>query len=121
MKSLKQSSLRCVCALDSCLGREGRAAEMESGDHRDSPVNEGCVVFRANRDRVARQDRRESAERMVRWGSVAPLAMKEPKVHRETPERRVQRVNRDFRVRRERRVCKDRRETPDPSGQMSLW
>ena len=75
MKSLKQSSLRCVCALDSCLGREGRAAEMESGDHRDSPVNEGCVVFRANRDRVASQDRRESAGSPAREGSMVPLAM----------------------------------------------
>ena len=75
MKSLKQSSLRCVCAPDSCPGRGGRAAEMESGDHRDSPVNEGRVVFRANPGRVASQDRRESTESLAQWGSVAPLAM----------------------------------------------
>ena len=48
MKSLKQSSSLCVCAPDSCPGRGGRAAEMESGDHRDSLVNEGLVVFRVN-------------------------------------------------------------------------
>ena len=120
MKSLKQSSLPCVCAPDSCPGRGGHAAETESGDHRDSPESGGSVVFRANRDREARQDRRESAERMVRWGSVAPLAMEGPKVHRETPERRVQWGTQDFRVRRERRACKDRRETPDRSGLMSL-
>ena len=61
MKSLKQSSLLFVCAPDSCPGHGGRAAEMESGDHRDSPVNGGLVVFRANPGRVASQDRRESA------------------------------------------------------------
>ena len=76
MKSLKQSSLLFVCAPDSCPGRGGRAAEMESGDHRDSPVNEGLVVFRVNWDRVASQDHRESAESLAQWGSVAPLAMR---------------------------------------------
>jgi hypothetical protein len=48
---------------------------MESGDHRDSPVNEGLVVFRVNWDRVASQDHRESTESLAQWGSVAPLAM----------------------------------------------
>ena len=75
MKSLKQSSLLFVCAPDSCPGRGGRAAEMESGDHRDSPVNEGLVVFRVNWDRVASQDRQESGGTLARWGSVVPLAM----------------------------------------------
>ena len=75
MKSLKRLSLRCVCAQDSCPGHGGRAAEMESGDHRDSPVNEGLVVFRVNWDRVASRDRRESTESLAQWGSVAPLAM----------------------------------------------
>ena len=76
MKSLKRLSLRCVCAPASCPERVGRAAETESGDHRDSSVNEGLVVFRANRDRVASQDRRESAGNLAQWGSVAPLAMR---------------------------------------------
>jgi hypothetical protein len=76
MKSLKQLSLLCVCAPDSCPGRGGRAAEMESGDHKDSPVNEGRVVFRAKRDRVASQVHQESTESLAQWGSVAPLAMR---------------------------------------------
>ena len=121
MKSLKRLSLLCVCAPASCPGRGGRAAETESGDHRDSPVSEGLVVFRVNWDRVASQDHQESTESLAQWGSVAPLAMKGPKVHRETLGRRVRRVTRACRVRRERRACKDRRETPDRSGLMSLW
>ena len=76
MKSLKRLSLRCVCAPDSCPGLGGRAAETESGGHRVSPVNGGRVVFRANPGRVASQDRRESAESLAQWGSVAPLAMR---------------------------------------------
>lgn len=76
MKSLKQSSLLCVCAQDSCPGHGGRAAEMESGDHKDSPVNEGRVVFRAKRDRVASQVHREIPESLAQWGSVALLAMR---------------------------------------------
>ena len=75
MKSLKQLSLLCVCAPDSCPGRGGRAAETESGGHRVSPESGGRVVLRANPGRVASQDRRESTESLAQWGSVAPLAM----------------------------------------------
>ena len=76
MKSLKQSSLLFVCAPDSCPGRGGRAAETESGDHRDSPESGGREVFRERRGRVASQDHRESAESLARWGSEALLAMR---------------------------------------------
>ncbi len=76
MRSLKRLSLRCVCAPASCPGHGGRAAEMESEDHRDSPVNEGLVVFRVNWDRVASQDHQESTESLAQWGSEAPLAMR---------------------------------------------
>ena len=136
MKSLKQSSLLCVCAPDSYPGRAGLAAETESAGRRDSPVNGGRVVFRESRGRVASRDHRESAERMVRWGSVAlPVmrACKAPKatqalrevlarrVCKATPVRKAPRAKRVCRVRRERRACKVRRETPDHSGLMSLW
>ncbi len=60
MKILKQSSLLCVCASDSCPVDAGRVAETESADHRECRATGGQEVLRVS---LAYQDHKASADK----------------------------------------------------------
>ena len=123
MKILKQSSLLCVCASDSCPVDAGRVAETESADHRACRATGGHEVSRVS---LVCRDHRASAVKPAKRASLeskaqkATLACRESLAQRATLASKARRAIPACKATLAPLACKAQRATPDRSGLMSL-